>query len=82
MRLVFLIVIAILSLPVYSQSRRVAPATTPAPTVGTELTVTQMFDEANTYHWISKRGRARVCRTCQRQAVARYAAKKKAVMSA
>ena len=52
MRLIVFITIAILTFPAYSQSRRVAPATTPAPAVGTELTVKQMFDEANTYNKI------------------------------
>ena len=39
-----------LSISSLAQSRRVTPGSTPAPTVAVELTVRQMFDEANTYN--------------------------------
>src|SRR5215213_3134521 len=50
MRLLFLIAIATLALPLYAQSRRVAPMATPAPTIALDLSVKQMFDEANSYN--------------------------------
>jgi thiol-disulfide isomerase/thioredoxin len=50
MRLIFLIFIATLALPSFAQSRRVVPGSTPAPAIAAELTVKQMFDEANTFN--------------------------------
>lgn len=50
MRLLFFILIATIAIPAHAQSRRVSPATTPAPAVATDLTVKQMFDEANSYN--------------------------------
>jgi thiol-disulfide isomerase/thioredoxin len=50
MQIIFLILVATLAIPVYAQSRRVSPAATPAPAVATDLTVKQMFDEANSYN--------------------------------
>ena len=51
MRFVLLILIATASLPAVAQSRRVSPAATPVvASVAADLTVKQMFDEANAYN--------------------------------
>ncbi len=50
MRIIVLALIFSVSLTVVGQSRRVNPTGTPSASVAGELTVKQMFDEANTYN--------------------------------
>jgi thiol-disulfide isomerase/thioredoxin len=51
MRFVFVVLVFSLSLSAFAQSRRVNPAATPAATtVAADLSVKQMFDEANSYN--------------------------------
>ena len=50
MRPILFVLILTFSVSVFAQSRRVNPAGTPASTVAVELTVKQMFDEANAYN--------------------------------
>ena len=50
MRFFLLSVFLLFTLPAAAQSRRVNPAAAPTPTVAAELTVKQMYDEANSYN--------------------------------
>jgi thiol-disulfide isomerase/thioredoxin len=50
MRVIVLVIILSFSLSSLAQSRRVTPVSTPAIAIASELSVKQMFDEANTYN--------------------------------
>ena len=50
MRFFLLSVFLLFTLPAASQSRRVNPTASASPTVAAELTVKQMYDEANSYN--------------------------------